>query len=143
MKETTTTTESLAVFTPNLITRIKTTFIDYIIMAVLFILAFKFVESFDTHQSLIQLILVIVIISYEPILTSFDQTIGQKIMGLKVYRFNSVKNEISEQNLSLVNAYFRFVFKILLGFISLFTIRSNPFGKAIHDKLSGSVMTFK
>lgn len=112
-------------------------------MAVLFILAFKFVESFDTHQSLIQLILVIVIISYEPILTSFDQTIGQKIMGLKVYRFNSVKNEISEQNLSLVNAYFRFVFKILLGFISLFTIRSNPFGKAIHDKLSGSVMTFK
>lgn len=143
MKETTTTTESLAVFTPNLITRIKTTFIDYIIMAVLFILAFKFVESFDTHQSLIQLILVIVIISYEPILTSFDQTIGQKIMGLKVYRFNSVKNEISEQNLSLVNAYFRFVFKILLGFISLFTIRSNPFGKTIHDKLSGSVMTFK
>jgi len=77
---------------------------------------------------------------YEPIFTCLGRTIGQKVMGLKVIKLSDMKRDNSYTNISIFQAFARFILKILLGWVSLLTIHSNSYGQAIHDIAADSVM---
>ncbi len=77
----------------------------------------------------------ILLLCYEPLLTVYSGTIGQKIMKLKVRRFGQ-----PDRRLSLMNAYIRWLTKGLLGWISFITINFNTEHRAIHDFASDAIM---
>jgi len=64
-------------------------------------------------------------------------------MGLKVQKFSFLENENQKSNLNIFSSVIRFFTKILLGWLSLLTIHGDDYGRAIHDKLGDSVMTFE
>lgn len=72
---------------------------------------------------------------YEPLLTSYSCTIGQKLMGIRVRKVNDM-----ERRISIIAAYSRYFVKIFLGIISLFSIVFTKERRAIHDFASGSIM---
>jgi uncharacterized RDD family membrane protein YckC len=65
-------------------------------------------------------------------------TLGNYLMKIRVKRFADNKRKIN-----LLQAYIRFVVKVLLGWISFLTINSNKERRAIHDFVAGSVMLEK
>ena len=77
----------------------------------------------------------IVSLTYEPFLTSYSRTIGQRLMNIRVRRHGNPNERIS-----LFNAYLRCFIKDLLGWISFISIHFNSERRAIHDLASGSVM---
>jgi hypothetical protein len=72
---------------------------------------------------------------YEPLLTAYSGTVGQKMMKLKVRQFDQ-----PDKRLSLLNAYLRWITKALLGWLSFLTINFNKEHRAIHDFASNSIM---
>ena len=67
----------------------------------------------------------------------FGCTFGHLLLGIRV------RKEIDEtQNVFFPFAVFRYILKVLLGWISLLTVSGNPKRKAIHDYLVGSVVVF-
>ena len=78
---------------------------------------------------------VIVIILYEPILVTLGCTIGQLFMNIRVRDFRN-----PEKKLSFYLVIFRFIIKIILGWLSFLTVTFNINRRAIHDLASGSIM---
>jgi uncharacterized RDD family membrane protein YckC len=74
---------------------------------------------------------------YEPFCIAFGCTIGNKIAGIRVRNFHDESKRIS-----LFNSYIRFIIKLLLGIISFFTVTSDSWKRAIHDKAAGSIMVY-
>ena len=64
-----------------------------------------------------------------------------KIMGLRVRKFSDVKDGRLYSNINIFYSISRYFSKLLLGWISLLTIHSDDYGRAIHDKIGSSVMT--
>lgn len=125
---------------PSLISRIKCTLVDsmmILLIAYLFSLA---INSLDIKSGLVRGIMLGVVLLYEPLMTSINKTLGQKIMGLKVSEFSVEGLKGRAKNISVPRSLVRYFFKIALGWISLLTIHSNNYGQAIHDKVSESIM---
>jgi uncharacterized RDD family membrane protein YckC len=78
---------------------------------------------------------VLLILSYEPVLTSKLCTVGQAVIGIRVRRLAD-----PDRKISLGNAYLRTALKALLGAISLFAMGFNPKRRAIHDLAARSVV---
>ena len=77
------------------------------------------------------------ILLYKPLCTSKLCTIDQWIMGIRVRDYKKgVK-------ISIAAAYVRIVIKIVLGFISLFTIPIDSAKRGIHDIVVGSVVILR
>lgn len=73
---------------------------------------------------------------YDPLLTSIaGNTIGHRLMGLTVRKFDN-----PYRNISLGNAILRFSVKALLGWISFLTITGNKYKRAIHDMVGNSIV---
>jgi uncharacterized RDD family membrane protein YckC len=73
---------------------------------------------------------------YEPVaLSLFGGTIGHFANGIRVKRDDDLN-----RNIAIHVSMLRFLVKVLLGVISLFTVGSNPEGKAIHDIVARSVV---
>jgi uncharacterized RDD family membrane protein YckC len=77
----------------------------------------------------------LILLTYEPILTAYSRTIGQRVMKIRVGR-----QENPLERINLLHAYIRWFTKGLLGWISFVTINFNPEHRAIHDMASDSVM---
>lgn len=77
-----------------------------------------------------------VLFSYEPILTSWSCTLGQRMAGIRVRTLDS------KERISIFNAYKRSAVKLLLGFISLFLIPATRKRRAIHDFAAGTVVVY-
>jgi uncharacterized RDD family membrane protein YckC len=77
----------------------------------------------------------LVFLTYEPILTSRRCTVGQFAMGIRVRRYHAVAERIS-----LPAAYLRYVLKLLLGFFSFFAMSFNRERRALHDLAAGSIV---
>lgn len=127
---------------PALIKRIQSTLIDTIVIFVLMLLASKAINLFGVESGKLNISLLALILLYEPICTSIGQTVGQKIMGLRVSRLDSYLNQRKAQNINILISFARYMSKILLGWISLLTIHSDKYGQALHDKVSNSVMVY-
>jgi uncharacterized RDD family membrane protein YckC len=65
-------------------------------------------------------------------------TLGNYIKGIRVRQNGTVT-----QRINFFQAFIRYVFKMLLGWVSFLTIHSNPQKRAIHDIVAGSVMIRK
>jgi uncharacterized RDD family membrane protein YckC len=72
---------------------------------------------------------------YEPVLTVYSATVGQRVMGIRVRSANDPTKRIN-----FLQAIIRLIAKAGLGWISFVTIHSNPKSRAIHDLVAGSVM---
>ena len=127
---------------PPLLLRIQSMFIDTLVIMTLMFVAFKLNDVLDLRSSVLSIVFISVIALYEPICISLGQTLGQKIMGLKIKKISSVKNNQDYQNINLIQSIVRYLAKICLGWISLLTIHSDKYGQALHDKMGGSVMVY-
>ena len=88
------------------------------------------VESTTPRISLFLLML----LCYEPILTSRLCTLGQCAMLFRVRTFDD------HERIGLARAYGRFLVKATLGIISLFTIPASRERRAIHDMTAGTIV---
>jgi hypothetical protein len=73
---------------------------------------------------------------YDPIMVSlFGGTIGHLVIRLRVKQY-----KYETKNLFFVLAFFRFLVKIFLGWLSFLTVSGNKEKRAIHDILPGSIV---
>jgi uncharacterized RDD family membrane protein YckC len=121
---------------PSLRQRYLSSLIDGAVL--LFVLVFGTVayqtENDTAHRVRVAVFLVL-ILSYEPILTSQLCTIGQRLIGIRVRRRSDHARKIS-----VVAAYFRTIVKVLLGAYSFFAMGFNGERRAAHDFAVGSVV---
>lgn len=120
---------------PRLVKRYKAIFIDAILLFAILIMIMQLVQNSEARTTIMVSSGLILLLGYEPILTAYSRTLGQRIMGIRVGR---LENPL--QKISLLNAYIRWFTKALLGWISFITIHFNKEKRAIHDLVSGSVM---
>lgn len=128
---------------PSLLLRIKSMIIDSVIIVLLMFISFLILDALEIGSGLVRGVFLVLIFLYEPLMTSFNRTVGQKFMGLRVRKMNSIKRESVYQNINLGQSMLRYFGKVFLGWISLLTIHSNEFGRAIHDIMGMSVMTME
>ena len=80
-------------------------------------------------------VLICIIVSYEPILTSQLCTVGQRVMGIRVRRYAD-----PTRKMSIARAYLRTSMKVFLGVYSFFAMGFNKQRRAAHDFIAGSVV---
>ncbi len=122
---------------PSIVSRIQALFVDFWIIIGLVVLFRSFVFS-HMDGALVGLKIALffsVALLYDPLLTRSGGTIGQRTMGIKIRSFDDPHRKIT-----LTQAYFRSIMKILLGWISFLNVSLDPFKRAMHDKASGSVV---
>ena len=107
---------------PTLSERVKSVVIDSVVVILLFFAANKIVELTNIESTNLKIILLVLIILYEPFLTSTDQTIGQKIIGIKVINKSHYFETNKEKGINILQSLIRYLFKIFLGWVSLITI---------------------
>jgi len=127
---------------PALVSRIKSSLIDVVVIFILMLIASKVISAFDLDSSIFNAIIFATICLYEPIFTSLGQTIGQKIVGLKVVRIRSYLDEKKSENINIFLSIARYITKGFLGWISLLIVTSDKYGQALHDKVGSSVVTY-
>lgn len=128
---------------PSLLARFKSMLADSVVIIILMIVASTILNTLNIESGLVRGIALGLVFLYEPIMVAIDRTIGQRIMGIRVRNYTKFINESSHQNINIFYSLIRYAGKILLGWISLLTIHSNPYGQAIHDKIGNSVMIFE
>jgi uncharacterized RDD family membrane protein YckC len=133
--------EEFYFYKPSLLLRVKAMMIDSFIIVILMMIATFLLNTLNIQSGLVRGIFFVLIFLYEPIFVSFNRTLGQKIMGLRVLKYNVFTENGVHENISIFSSIFRYVFKYLLGWISLLLIHSDKYGQAIHDKIGNSVMT--
>ena len=124
-------------YRPDLLVRIKSMMIDSMIVVALMYSISLFFESIGGVSNVSRGLALISVFLYEPILVSNGRTLGQWAMGLKVKRTDQ------RGRLPIGRSLLRYVVKLSLGVISLFSVHNDPQGRAIHDKLSQSVMVYR
>jgi hypothetical protein len=122
---------------PTLLKRYQAMFIDSMLILAIMIVVMVITPEKNKHFITIPTFIVIILL-YEPLLTTYSTTLGQRIMGIHVRDIND-----PTQRIKLSQAYIRIFVKMLLGWISFLTIHSNPEHRAIHDFAGSSVMLSK
>jgi uncharacterized RDD family membrane protein YckC len=129
-----------SISTPSFLVRIKSMFIDALVIVLLMYGATIVLEVLKADSGMMHTLAFVLIFLYEPICTTLNRTLGQAIMGIRVRNFNALSENGIYKNISFPYALFRFIVKTLLGWISFVTIHSDPDSRAIHDKMANSVM---
>ena len=120
---------------PLLIKRYQAIFADTLILFAVLITIMMLTDGLEDGTDIRVTLSLFILLTYEPLLTVYGTTVGQKIAGIRVR-----KMENPAERISLFNAYLRIVTKFSFGIISFLTINTNPEHRAIHDFISGSVM---
>jgi uncharacterized RDD family membrane protein YckC len=129
-------TVSSSVEFPSLSDRIQSTFIDMLfIIAMMFIFS-SILERYENVPDWVRPALFLGLWGiYEPLCTSLGATIGNSAKNIRVKRINNITKRIN-----FIQALFRYLLKISLGWISFVSIHFNAEKRAIHDLAVGSVM---
>lgn len=125
---------------PRLVSRIKATFIDFLILLFVFAISSVIIDAIGGAPSFVRgAILIFMVYLYDPIFTClYGGTIGHRILGLRVALY-----DYPEQKLSIIRSSVRFIVKYTLGWISLFTVTASDEKRAIHDFASGSILLYR
>ncbi len=124
---------------PSLSDRFQSTFIDMLFIVAMMFVASSVLERYQEVPDWVRLVLFVGLWGvYEPLCTSLGATIGNSMKNIRVRRITNITKRIS-----FVQAFFRYLLKISLGWISFITIHFNPEKRAIHDLAAGSVMIKK
>ena len=131
--------ESVTEEYPSLRRRFQSVFIDNMVIITCMIIFSQFLGNDENSNSYIKGILLFALFFiYEPFCMSFGCSIGNRLSGIRVRdEFDRTKR------IDIVRSYIRFIVKIFLGIISFFTVTSDQWKRAIHDKVAGSVMVYK
>ena len=125
-----------AVEYPNLLDRVQSSFIDVLLIAILMFASGSVLDKFENVPDWVRIALFFgIFVVYDPLCTSLGFTLGNYIKGIRVRQYANTSKRIN-----IFNALTRYIFKILLGWISFLTIHSSPQRRAIHDLVAGSVM---
>lgn len=128
---------------PSLMMRIKSMLIDGLAIIAIMTVMSIVLESFEFVSDTTRMICLALVILYEPVFISLGGTIGQRLMGVHVGNFSSFKSGKPKHSLNIGYSIFRYIVKLLLGWVSLLTIHSSSYGQAIHDKVGNSIVTFR
>lgn len=120
---------------PSILDRIKSTSIDTIILIAFFYVSSDILNSIENVPNWTRTILFISFLLYEPIFVSINGTFGNYKSSIRIR-----KNSDTSRKINFIQSFFRYFFKIFLGWISLLFILINPKGRALHDIICGSVM---
>ena len=129
---------------PDLKTRIQSIFIDSMLMIALMFLSAWILDKINPSQQEEEdgMLRAIIFISiwgvYEPLSMTLGGTLGNYLMKIRARKFSDNKKKMN-----LLQAYVRFMVKLLLGWLSFLTINSNKERRAIHDLVGGTVMIAK
>lgn len=125
---------------PGLLHRIKAFFIDFAVLLSAFLISTNIIELAGEMPAWIRgAVLIFMFCLYDPFMIAFaGGTLGHKAIGLKIKRYNR-----REKNLNLGFAFLRFFIKNILGWISFFTVTTDPRKRSIHDLSVGSIVLFK
>jgi len=128
---------------PSLPSRIKAMLADtMVIIGLMLVIAF-ILNSLEIESGMVRGIAFLLVILYEPILVTFGGTIGHRFMGMQVSKMSEYQAKKEHENINFLMSLVRFISKAILGWIALLIIHSDDYGQAIHDKIGGSVMTFR
>ncbi len=121
---------------PQLVDRLQSTFIDLLLLVVL-TFGFSFIlDKTGNPPDWVKKILFFGLwVVYDPLCTSLGYTLGNYIKGIRVRKASDTSKRIN-----LFQALVRYVFKMMLGWLSFLTINTNPRKQAIHDFIVGSVV---
>lgn len=121
---------------PTLSDRVQSTFIDSLFIIILMFLSASILEKYENAPDWIRIALFFGIWGiYEPLCTSFGFTVGNYAKGIRVRKASNPQMKIN-----IIQAIFRYLLKISLGWISFLTMHWNPQRRAIHDFAAASVM---
>jgi len=128
---------------PDLKTRVQSIFIDAILMIVLMSVAAWIFDKAGIgggeNEGWVKAITFISIWGvYEPLAMTLGCTAGNYLMGIRVR-----KHDLPESKINILQAYLRFLIKLLLGWISFVAMHSNKEKRAAHDLAAGTVMIEK
>lgn len=123
---------------PRLIRRIQALLIDGLVLPVAVLGSVVVAAHFDGTGGYAVFFSGLMIFVLGPALVSFTGgTVGHHLRGLRVIHPRSKKH------LNVLSATLRFVFKILLGWLSLITYFTTKRYQSIHDLVSNSVVTLR
>ncbi len=120
---------------PLLLQRYKSTLIDFLLLLVLNIIVLLISQALSNPQVVIIPFVILSFLLYEPLLTVYSCTIGQRLMRIRVRDGHDPFKRIT-----LWQSYARYFVKILLGWLSFITIHQNEQKRAIHDFAGTTVM---
>lgn len=124
---------------PSLSDRIQSTMIDGLLLIGLSFITARVLDGYNNVPDYLRIgIFSFLFLLYEPLLVSTGCTVGQLAKGIRVRQ-----NQDPTRRINFLFSLVRYLFKVLLGFVSFFTIHSNPKRRAIHDLASDSVMIVK
>ncbi len=123
---------------PSILRRYLATTIDGGIIAAVFLAVSYGLDQGSSVIGVLRLLIIFsVVFIYEPLCTSRFYTIGQKVTGIRVRKFQTLEHT------SILAAYQRIIIKGMLGIFSLLVIVFNKDKRAIHDFAAGSVVIFE
>jgi uncharacterized RDD family membrane protein YckC len=123
---------------PTITLRYLSTVVDVVfILSIIILVSYVFQASSDITINVRFALILFMFFAYEPFFTSLFCTVGQKITGMRVRKKGSL------QHISIPAAYLRTLIKVILGFISFFTILFEKDKRAIHDLVVGSIVVYK
>jgi len=121
---------------PLLTDRVQSTFIDSVFIVILMFVFASFLDKMENPPDWIRVALFFGLFAvYEPVCTAFGCTLGNYIKKIRVRRMGH-----PDQKINLLQAFVRYIIKVLLGWISFLTMHSNTERRAIHDFAADSVM---
>ena len=122
---------------PTILRRYLSTTIDSIfIISMLFVVSYLFQQENSLATQARVAIIIFMFFVYEPFCTSMYCTLGQKLTGIRVRNHAS----FGDEKISILKAYLRILTKVILGFISFFSIMFSKEKRAIHDFVAGSIV---
>lgn len=124
---------------PTLSDRVQSTFIDMLFIITMMFIFSSILERYEDVPDWVRLVLFLGLWGiYEPLCTTLGATIGNSVKNIRVKRISNITKRIN-----FLQAFFRYLLKVSLGWISFITIHFNPEKRAIHDLAAGSVMIKK
>lgn len=137
-----TTTETITeeVYYPSMLRRMQGIFIDTLVVIAAMCVIASLMKYWPSAPDWVRIALFVSLFTvYEPVFIAFTPgTLGNLIMGLRVRCFNN-----PHKKLNIGQAYIRWLLKLSLGWISFVSIHTNPQRRAVHDLVSGSIVSFK
>jgi uncharacterized RDD family membrane protein YckC len=120
---------------PPLVTRYKAVLIDLILLFAILVTTMVVLGDSEYRSPVMITLGLLAGFVYDPVLTAYSATIGQRLMKIRVRRFSNPTKKVG-----IVSAYVRAIVKWPLGWLSFITINFNSEHRAIHDFAGGSVV---
>jgi uncharacterized RDD family membrane protein YckC len=121
---------------PLLSERVQSTFIDTLFVVLMMFIFSSVLDKYPGAPVWVRVTMFIgICILYEPVCTCTGFTLGNYIKGLRVRQFKDPGRRIN-----FIQAFFRYLTKLFLGWLSFLSINTNKERRAIHDFLVGSLV---